>query len=115
MPLIAAPLVLKGFALGAKALKGGKVMKGMKFLKKGSKARELLAKGFTWAKEQSAKVQQVQRNPDGSYTASGEGFEVKTPSYASGKRGATGSAAPDGMPKWVIPAAIVGALLMFKK
>jgi hypothetical protein len=114
MPLIAAPLAIKGFALGAKALKGSKVIKGMKFLKKGSKARELLAKGFTWAKEQTAKIQQVQRNPDGSYTASGEGFQVKTPSYAAGKS-AAGSPQTEGLPKWVIPAAVIGALLIFKK
>lgn len=114
MPLIAAPLAIKGFALGAKALKGGKVMKGMKIFQKGSKARELLAKGFTWAKSQTAKVQQVQRNPDGSYTASGQGFEVKTPSYAAGKMSA-GSPSSEGLPKWVVPAAIVGALLIFKK
>lgn len=114
MPLIAAPLAIKGFALGAKALKGGKVLKGMKMFKKGSKARELLAQGFTWAKKQSAKVQQIQRNPDGSYTASGEGFQVKTPSYAAGKM-AQGSQPSEGLPKWVVPAAIVGALLIFKK
>ena len=84
MPVMAVPLALKGFALAGKLVKGKKIVSAMK---KGSKARELLVKGFQWVKSQAQKVQQVQRNQDGSFTASGKGFQIKTPSFAPPQRG----------------------------